>query len=95
MPRPLLCTAAGSEDETDSKANATKSEADAAAGGSKSDSNKTAAAPPPKMVKKTIQVTRKKTYHVRRGWIGNLGVCVMVLLRVCVCVCCMLLVGTQ
>lgn len=58
-------------DETDSKANATKSEA------SKAEGNATKAEPPvlPKMIKKTIQVTRKKTYHVsaRRtpvGWVG-------------------------
>lgn len=48
-----VCADAG--DETDSKANATKTEANA---------TKTEAPVLPKMIKKTIQVTRKKTYHV-------------------------------
>jgi hypothetical protein len=43
---------ADGQDETDSKANATKTEAPVL----------------PKFIKKTIQVTRKKTYHVSTDW---------------------------
>lgn len=51
----------GKDDETDSKANATKSEANA---------TKSEAPVLPKMIKKTIQVTRKKTYNVSTGRSG-------------------------
>lgn len=53
-PACLHVSVTGGKDETDSKANATKSEAPVL----------------PKMIKKTIQVTRKKTYHVSTGGLG-------------------------